>query len=713
MRITTSMYYNNMYTQNNRVNEELFDVNKQIASGLQIQYAYEDTDTFIKTMRLDDEITTLEQIQKSAESALKYSTNTDTTLNEFTTTLQSFKVKLIEAANSGVSSESKLQAIADDLESMRSHLVDLANTSVNGQFLFSGTAISTKPVNGDGSYNGNDESMTAFLGSGVSQAYNITGSALLYGEERGTNRQVTTNVQNYNLSTQYPAIMGSTENPDNVANSSYLLATDTIRDMMGDTDDVVDTGVLKHNFYISGTTHDGTAFKQHITMSDDQTVGDLMTQIGSLYGNSATGDVVSVSLNEYGEIEIYDKLSGSSKLDFHMVGATDFAGGAEAVVTDIDDLDTSGTTATVTTDFAEIAAGTKTLYVKEFVKSGLTSEASASGIEGLVYDRTQFEKTGPSLTSNASQIVTSDNSYAVDATRLGAVASGTTYDELTGYYSGLDGKVISLTGTDIYGNAYDLDVTLSDGGSTVTVNTANGVAGGTTFNLEDAAGAATNAGDVTYRQLMDVVNMAVTNEIPGTLSSPTYTDALNNSGDLGSTYLDVQGRIAFTEQNATTTSATISMYDSVADDFSGATPTASVMTFNVNNALTVSDPKTDFFAVIDEAIEAVRSGKFGADALSGDGDPRNAGIDNAIQKLDDLMDHVGRQHTKAGSQSLTMEYAIERTESLVMSSVTLRSDVIDTDVAEASLRLQQLSLNMQAIYSLTSKVANLSLVNYL
>ena len=43
MRVTSSMYYENLYGSNNsKLNEKLFDVNKQIASGLKIQYASDD-----------------------------------------------------------------------------------------------------------------------------------------------------------------------------------------------------------------------------------------------------------------------------------------------------------------------------------------------------------------------------------------------------------------------------------------------------------------------------------------------------------------------------------------------------------------------------------------------------------------------------------------------------------------------------------------------
>ena len=76
VRVTTSMYYKNMYAQNSKVQHQLFDVNKQISSGHQIQYAFENTDTFIKTMRLDNEITTLEQVKEALEAGADLIFNT-------------------------------------------------------------------------------------------------------------------------------------------------------------------------------------------------------------------------------------------------------------------------------------------------------------------------------------------------------------------------------------------------------------------------------------------------------------------------------------------------------------------------------------------------------------------------------------------------------------------------------------------------------------
>ncbi|MCI4407132.1 MAG: hypothetical protein JHC35_07600, partial [Sulfuricurvum sp.] len=50
---------------------------------------------------------------------------------------------------------------------------------------------------------------------------------------------------------------------------------------------------------------------------------------------------------------------------------------------------------------------------------------------------------------------------------------------------------------------------------------------------------------------------------------------------------------------------------------------------------------------------------------------------------------------------------------LIVNTKKLQSDVIDTDMAESASRMQQLSLNYQALLSNISKVSKLSLVNYM
>ena len=709
MRVTSSMYYESLYGANNsKLSKKLFDVNKQIASGLKIQYAKDDVRTFAETMRLDNELSTIGQIKKSTESGYKIANQTDVVLNEFNTTMEKMRTLMIQAANDA-QSDTSLDAIAKELRVTEDHLKNLSNTSINGQYLFSGTAVDIKPISDDGTYNGNSGSLNSFLGSNVQQRYNISGDDLFLGEEALTRRTITTNVMQSNLSEKYDFA----SKVDNETLPTPLKESDTIRDMMGDTDDVIDT-LAKHHFYIRGTTSTGEAIKTQISMKDDDTIDELLKQIGEKFGNTPNLDVVNVSLNDNGQITIEDKIKGSSRLDFHMIGAVDYVNGGlagdSANVTDIDALDGGEN------DFNKIMNGTSinpNLHVKEFVKSGYTSATgAATNIEGLVYDRTAFEKKGSSLTSSIPQIVKDYNTSTTPPTKLEKNAFATPSTKISdvadlsqGTVDTLDGTQFTLSGTNIAGAAFTAQIDFASAGSTFSLD--GGVTNYDIFDMSTPR-AAVEADKMTYQQLMDVVNMVVTNNIPTLNTEADYDAKASSSKSQGNTYLTYDGKIKFEEMGTAHTKATLSMYDSNSDNFAA---DASVLSFNSNNALTIVDPKTDFFKEINEMITAVEDHKNYPDASSGS--IRNIGVENAIAKMDALQDHITRSHSMVGSQSNALTLSKERVELLEISTMTLRSSVIDTDQVEAALILKQLTLNQEAMFSTIAKVSKLSLVNYL
>ncbi|WP_304543823.1 flagellar biosynthesis protein FlgL [Sulfurimonas microaerophilic] len=694
MRVTPSMYYNSIYQKNNsNLNKELFDVNKQISSGLKIQYAQEDVPVFAQTMRLDNEITILSQVKLSTENGYKVANQTDSIMNEFSDLMNRFRTLLIQASND-TNDETARNSIASELRGIEKNLRSLANTSINGKYLFSGSALDVQPIDDNGIYQGNGDRLDAFVGSNNKQQFNMSGVDLFLGENTSVNRQITTNVGNANLLIKYPALQAS------AADGETLSASSDMRQFMGDTDNS-SVPANTYYFYMRGTKSDGTSFSSKISLTDNDKVSDLLDEIGKLYGNTGAKQVVSVSLNSTGEIVIQDKINGSSNIDFHMVGAVDFSGGVAADVTTVDALD-SGESSFDNIMNATSTAANPNLFVKEFTKSGFTSASGApTNIEGLVYDRTSFSVEGSTISSNVPQIIKDTNAFAEPATKLSEV-----FDLSKGTAGTLDGTKLRLTGTMIDGvNPYDITINLDSAGSTFVDNI-----GGNTysiFNMDTAGRAATDADEVTYQQLLDVVNMAVTNNLPAGATDADYDTAIADSRLSGDSYLSYDGKIAFKDLTNGNTQATMALHDVNSGDF---TADPSVITFNSNNTLTVRDPKNDFFKSLDEMIQSVEEYKINPDATTGT--ERNLGMENSIARMDALQDHFFSMHARVGAQSNTLDQSLQRAQVLDVTTQTLRSSVIDTDLAEASLRLQQLTINYQAMLSTVGKVSELSLVNY-
>lgn len=196
-------------------------------------------------MHFDNELSTIAQAKKSTASGYKFANQTDVTLNEFTGGMNRIRTLLIQAANDTNGGTSR-DAIVAELRGIEKNLVSLANTSINGQFLFSGSSMNVKPIAEDGSYQGNDVALNAFVGSNNQQKYNITGAELFLGEERQVKRTITSNVIHSNLLANYSALQTNQKDTEPLSTSS------TIRNLMGDTDNTVDP-TDKHFFYLRGT----------------------------------------------------------------------------------------------------------------------------------------------------------------------------------------------------------------------------------------------------------------------------------------------------------------------------------------------------------------------------------------------------------------------------------------------------------------------------
>lgn len=886
MRITNSLFYTNSSFEQQKAMKGLYDLNKQMVSGLKIQNSYENSGIFVDTMRLNYEIATLEQTKETSSKAQTFANNTDSTMNQFESALEQFKTKLIQASNANNSTTS-LGALADELEALKTHMLTLGNTSINGQFLFAGSDLLTKPLNADGTYNGNDENLKAIVSSGVELSYNIDGQSLFLGRDNDYNRVVSTNIAMYNQSKLNPNVM--TEKDGNLSSKEvYLTENDTIRDLVGDTNEIA-TDDPKAVFYLSGRKNDGTTFATPIKIDTSSKVSDLLQSIGTAYGNSSTSKVVEVSMNVHGQIEVKDLKQGNQLLEMNLFGAIDrnalsgqtgdalqimnsdnlltkanvdiiafnksnFATSASSpdlimrttpasipgsfalnfpikdaaainitsttslqdlFSSDVNHLDFGATSFSISgknvqdlmtaieTEYG-LGAGGATLVDGQIITNNSTitispmnfSNTLAQGDElpdAVNYARRGFEKDGNELSSNISQIIKNNNAYATATTKLVDVAG---VDSLNGkqlVFDFTDKDGIKRTGTlnlDTSNTTFSIDL---DGNGIATSDPTdpafNPLFPNETFSIYNGEGKSTKADEMTYQQLMDVISMATSGNIPklgvstqasidiqtaiteatdgdpltdgiaATASAKSgvstktaeyiqqaidfgiaevnasaipdpiaeakakeskdaalisanleeynhYVNSAKNNVDVS---LDYKGRINILDKNSSETKINFTMYDKSATDFTGISSTA--LSFMANDAVSISNPSIDFFKDLDSMIEAVRTGNVRMDGKSDD--PRNIGIQNSINQLSHILDHVTKEHTTIGTYSNALQNASDRATYLSLNVKTVRTSIIGVDEAEAYLQLNQLSLSYQAMLSSISKINSMSLLNYM
>lgn len=330
MRITNQlMNFTNVYNYQKN-SSTLYQSQQAFSSGLKIQHSYEGSAIYVDAARLEYEGNLLKQVETSTLKATEFSKNSDQALNDFVLKLTEFKTKLIQAAND-IHDATSRNAIANDLEGIKQNLIDIANTTINGQYLFSGTALDTKPIDSLGNYHGNDQSIKAVIGPNQTSQYNIDGEALFLGSDNDYNKIITTNV---NLINHYNKL----EHPNDAV--KYISVEDDLRDLIGENYrseeynkvDKMETGDFEIDklanqnttFFLQGRKPDGTTFATKITMTPGSTIQSLLDNIGYALGNDKDGKnkLVEVTMNNSGQIEIKDIRNGNQMTELHLFGLT-------------------------------------------------------------------------------------------------------------------------------------------------------------------------------------------------------------------------------------------------------------------------------------------------------------------------------------------------------------------------------------------------------
>ncbi len=399
MRVTNQFLFDNFKSDHGKVLSELNKLTTQVSSGQKIQNSYEDSAVYADILRFNSQESELAGIKERSVQARSLTDASDSALSDFTQTLRDFNTKLIAAAN-GTMNKDNLESIAVELEEQKKHMISLANTQMNGQYLFSGSATNTKPIDSDGNYQGNDNALMTLVGNGVEIQSNVDGKSLFLGDDLNIHKTVQTNVKLTNKIADEP-----------------LTANSTIRDMVGDNDDDASNDA-NVDFFISGTKRDGTAFKTTITsLSGSSKIEDLLVGIKSAYNNE-----VNVELTDNGNIQISDIKSGYSQIEFKMVGVKGSNGS-----TNLNNV---------------------TGEIISFSKSNFTAIDTTKD-ESLQMDQFYFDKNGGKLEGNVAMIA--DGAFATASTKLSDIINS----------DPMPNKIFNMKVTDIDGAEKNISLDLS------------------------------------------------------------------------------------------------------------------------------------------------------------------------------------------------------------------------------------------------------------
>ncbi|EDP6926982.1 flagellar hook-associated protein FlgL [Campylobacter upsaliensis] len=750
MRVTNKLNFTNSIQNTMSGASALNKLSMQLSSGMKIQDSYEDASIYIDNTRLEYELKTLEQIKEATSSAKEMTSNSMKALQDMVKLLENFKVKVTQAASDSNSQTSR-EAIAKELEKIKEQIVQLANTSINGQYLFAGAQLNHKPFDSKGNYFGDKNNVNVVTGAGTESPYNIPGFDLFFKADGDYQKQITTNesfTDNRHDLSKDPSKKQYLKG-DNLWQD--LIGLGYVKDKKLEIDKDFDQEDTRLDFppttlYVQGVKPDGQSFKSAVLVNPTDKMEDVLEKIGNLYGNTATEKVVDVTINDSGQIQIRDLKEGNNKLDFHAVAYTpqfddkaEFQKIEEAMKAQQppmtkDELTNAvmqaaiGNPARPITDLQSPVQVTINnqqfeidLHQTDFINSKMTDSAG-NATNGADYDNTFFEKHGNSVIGNVSQVIQGTNAYATDDTKLSEVMSGNAMD-----------STLNLTVNSKGGNTYNVTVNLQN--STVSFPDPANPGQTITFPITHTNpttgnnGVVTPPNEITYRQLNDIIGMFASDQVPtqsiqpnnGQITNAQYDTLQKLMSDSKSTVnvtMDYRGRISVTDKLSTGTNIGVSLSDSQSGQFPHPpyNHTANQVagpdfSFNANNSLVIDEPNVDVIKDLDLMIEAVLSGNMRANA---DGDnPRNTGMQGALERLDHLSDHINKLNTTMGAYHNNIDNVNTRVTFLGVNVQTLKTKVNDADYGETLMNLMQTQLAYQASMKATTTISQLSLLNYM
>ncbi len=144
MRVSTQQFFQSGIGKILDQQEQLIDLQKQVASQLRVETASDDPIAFNRIFTYQQEIVVSERYMYNAGLAMNSNEQEEASLTTATDLMQRVNTLVIQSIN-GAMNENDHQAIVTELEAIRDQMLAIANTKVNGEFLFAGYKSFTQP----------------------------------------------------------------------------------------------------------------------------------------------------------------------------------------------------------------------------------------------------------------------------------------------------------------------------------------------------------------------------------------------------------------------------------------------------------------------------------------------------------------------------------------------------------------------------------------
>jgi flagellar hook-associated protein 3 FlgL len=178
MRVSDNMKYYSAIKNMNSLQQGYNDLLEKLASQKRINRPSDDPTGIMKVLSGRQTLATISQYQSNIQQGTTWISTTSTTLTAITDLLS--KVKSI-ANDYNTETTSTQSILANQVQEMRDQILSLANSSLGGNYLFSGSVVSTEPFS--------DTPHSASTDSGMGEKNTYSGTIAVGGTFQGTSNK--------------------------------------------------------------------------------------------------------------------------------------------------------------------------------------------------------------------------------------------------------------------------------------------------------------------------------------------------------------------------------------------------------------------------------------------------------------------------------------------------------------------------------------------
>jgi flagellar hook-associated protein 3 FlgL len=189
-RITNMMISSSVLADLNDVSQRLAKTQQKMSSGKEITRPSDDPYGTSRSLALRSDLDGTQQYQRNIGEATAWQNITDAALSKINDAVQRARELTVGAASDSAGQAAR-NADAEEIDQLIETIKGEANASYGGSYVFSGTAIGTKPyaVGGADTYAGDSSNVAREIGPGVSVTINAVGQTVLGdGQAAGDNK---------------------------------------------------------------------------------------------------------------------------------------------------------------------------------------------------------------------------------------------------------------------------------------------------------------------------------------------------------------------------------------------------------------------------------------------------------------------------------------------------------------------------------------------